>query len=203
MQKLQPVFTVLLAYLMLGERPQKKFYFWALIAIGAGFVLSFPDFDTRFLWERGSLHAKGVIYALSAAAIWSVSTVAGENFLKRTPPSLATFWRYFFGTITLAIILNMAHVPFPGMGALTSTPTLVALLYLSIVTGIIPMLAYYAGLAKTPASVTTFIELIYPISAVILNTLFLHTPLSTVQMGAGGVLLIAVDRKSTRLNSSH
>ncbi|MGK5085438.1 DMT family transporter [Bdellovibrionota bacterium FG-1] len=192
LQKLQPVFTVLLAYALLGERPVAKFYFWALIALGAGFVLSFPDLDTRFLYEHGSIHAKGVIYALSAAGIWSVSTVFGKKLLVSISPAVATFWRYTFGIFTLATILHLAQVPPPSIAVLTSQSMIFALLYLSIVTGLIPMFAYYVGLSKTPAAVATFIELLYPISAVILNTFFLHTPLSPIQMGAGGALLFAI-----------
>jgi DME family drug/metabolite transporter len=191
LQKLQPVFVVLLAYAFLGERPERKFYPWAAVALGAGFVLSFPDLDVSFLRERGSVHAKGVIYALTAAGIWGVSTVAGRALLMRTTSGVATFWRYFFGLVTLMVILAAANVHV-SLASVATRQILVALAYLSVVTGVVPMLAYYAGMARTPASVVTFIELLYPVSAVILNTLILHTPLSPVQMGAGGALLFAV-----------
>jgi drug/metabolite transporter (DMT)-like permease len=36
------------------------------------------------------------------------------------------------------------------------------------------------------------VELLYPVSAVVINTLFLHTPLTNMQLGAGAVLLFAV-----------
>jgi drug/metabolite transporter (DMT)-like permease len=54
------------------------------------------------------------------------------------------------------------------------------------------MLIYYRGLSRTPASVSTFIELVYPIGAVILNTAFLHTPLVPIQIIAGLILTFAV-----------
>jgi len=194
LQKLQPVFVVLLAFLFLGERPARKFYPWALLAMAAGFVLSFPDLDVSFLRERGNLHAKGVIYALASSVIWGFSTVAGRSLLARATPGIATFWRYAFGLLTLTAILAFWVGGFHASVAtmLSSRETMLALLYLTVVSGVIPMFVYYAGMARTPASVVTFIELLYPVSAVVLNTIFLHTPLTTVQMAAAGVLLFAV-----------
>ena len=192
LQKLQPIFVVLLAYAFLGERPARKFYPWALVALAAGFLLSFPDLDVSFLRERGNRHALGVIYALSACAVWGISTVAGRSLLTRTGAGVATFWRYFFGFITLVSILWIAHIPTRFGTVFSSHETMVALAYLSVVSGVIPMFVYYAGMARTPASVVTFIELLYPVSAVLLNTIFLHTPLSPTQLGAGGALLFAV-----------
>ena len=192
LQKLQPVFTVLLALIFLGERPQPKFYAWAVLALGAGFVLSFPDLDFSFLKDPGNLHAKGIFYALGAATIWSFSTVAGRRLLLGIHPVVATFWRYSFGTGMLLAMIQFASIPMPNVAFLTTTTMLIALAYLSFMTGLFPMLAYYAGLARTPAMVATFIELLYPVGAVLLNTVFLETPLSQVQMIAGGLLLFAV-----------
>ncbi len=194
LQKLQPVFVVLLAFAFLGERPARKFYPWAAVALAAGFVLSFPDLDVSFLREHGSLRAKGVIYALASCIIWGFSTVAGRSLLTRTTATIATFWRYFFGLLTLTVILLVwvggVHASFGIL--LGSRETMVALVYLSVVSGLVPMILYYAGMKTTPASVVTFIELLYPVSAVVLNTIFLKTPLTPIQMGAGGALLFAV-----------
>lgn len=192
LQKLQPVFVILLAFLFLGERPPRAFYPWAVVALAAGFVLSFPDLNVSFLSEPDNLHAKGMIYALSSCLIWSVTTVAGRALLKRTTPLLATFWRYFFGTATLILILIAARISADPTSLFASRDTLIAILYLSIVTGLIPMILYYGGMARTPASVVTFIELLYPVSAVVINMAYLKAPLTQVQLGAGAVLLLAV-----------
>jgi drug/metabolite transporter (DMT)-like permease len=58
------------------------------------------------------------------------------------------------------------------------------------------MLAYYAGLKRTPASVTTLVELLFPISAVLLNALFLGVKLDLNQLAAGALLLFSVTRIS-------
>jgi DME family drug/metabolite transporter len=190
-QKLQPVMVVLIAYLFLGERPARKFYIWGAVALAAGLVLSFPDLNFDFLSSSTNLHSRGIHYAFGAAVLWAASTVAGKILLKRTPPTVAIFWRFFFGLLSLIAILWLARVPLP-FHALTSESTVAALLYLSLIPGLLAMLVYYMGLATTSASVTTMIELLYPIGAVILNTIFLHTPLDSVQMISGGILVLAV-----------
>lgn len=191
LQKLQPIMVVVIAYMMLGERPAKKFYFWGIVAVFAGVVLSFPDFDFSFLNHGFSLHSKGVQYAFAAALLWAASTVAGKLLLERTEPTLAAFWRFFFGFAALGVMMTMANEQVPWH-LMTASTSLYPLLYMSLIPGLLAILVYYAGLSRTKASVTTFIELIYPIGAVALNTMFLHTPLNGVQTIAAGVLVLAV-----------
>jgi drug/metabolite transporter (DMT)-like permease len=188
LQKMQPVMVVVIAHFFLGERPQNKFYFWSIIALGAGIVLSFPDMDFDFI-GKVSLRSTGIQYALAAAFLWAASTVSGKSLLNRTPPLLATFWRFVFGLIALMVIMHFSEtflqqpgIVRPGFGALLEGNTPYFLLYLSLVPGLIAFLFYYSGLAKTPASVATFI----------LNTTFLHTPLSLVQVIAGIILMLSV-----------
>lgn len=191
LQKLQPILVVIIAYLFLSERPARKFYFWGFIAVGAGVVLSFPDFDFSFLHGGMNVRSKGFQYAFGAALLWAASTVSGKILLKRTAPTVATFWRFFFGLLALGVMSAFGNT-IPTLSSLATPSIYTTLLYLSLIPGLCAMLAYYSGLSRTQASVTTFIELLYPIGAVILNTTFLHTPLEPVQTVAGLVLLGAV-----------
>ena len=191
LQKLQPIMVVVIAYLLLGERPAKKFFIWGLVALAAGIVLSFRDFNFNFLSQGFNLHSVGIQYAFGAALIWAASTVSGKFLLKKTPPTLAAFWRFFFGFIAVTLLLGLSN-KMPSIHIFESSNTVFFLIYLSLIPGLWAMLTYYNGLAKTPASVTTFVELLYPIGAVILNTIFLHTPLEPIQTIAGIVLLFAV-----------
>lgn len=191
LQKLQPMIVVVIAYFLLGERPSKKFYLWGGVALAAGIVLSCPTLDFRFLSKGLDLHSIGIRYSFAAAFIWAASTVSSKILLKRTPPTLATFWRFFFGFVTITAMLAMTH-QMPTWSILKPEGTLFFLIYLSLFPSLSAMLIYYRGLARTPAIVTTFIELLYPILAVILHTVFLHTPLQTTETIAGAVLLFAV-----------
>ena len=194
LQKLQPVIVVALAFAFLGERPRRGFYPWAGLALVCGLLLSFPGLDFAFLSNAEDLHARGVFFSLGAAALWAVSTVVGKRLLKRQPPSVATFWRFVFGLVALGLFeaFVAGDVTTSFTRAWGYTPIFLALLYMAIVPGLVAMVAYYAGLERTPASVSTIVELLFPIGAVILNTLFLDTPLDTTQVLAGVGLLFAV-----------
>lgn len=192
LQKLQPLIVVLIAFVVLGEKPSKKFYLWGTIALLSGIILSFPDLNFKFLsWGPPDHHSLGIYYAALASFLWAASTVFGKILLRRTPSSVATFWRFFFGLFAMIVLLVLAKTPI-HLSSLLSQTNLLALLYLSLVPGLIAILFYYAGLAKTSAIVTTFIELIYPIGAIALNTYFLHIALNPIQTGAGIVLLFSI-----------
>ncbi len=199
LQKLQPVMVVVIAYLVLGEHPPARFFFWAALAILAGIGLSFPDLNFSFLSGAFDIRSIGVLYAFTAAALWAVATILGKILLRRTPSSIATFWRYVFGLATAGALVGSAQISIPWE-TLGTKPIWGALLYMSLVPGLTAMLAYYAGLARTPATVTTFVELIFPVSAVVLNTVYLNTPLSTVQIVAAAVLLVSILKISLDLS---
>lgn len=195
LQKLQPILVILLASLFLKEKPKKGFFPWAFLALGSAVILSFPDFNFTFLKEGIDLHSRGVLYAVGAAILWAIATISGKFLLRKNAPGTVTFWRYSFGFCTLLGITLLSHFSWATPAAfstLASSSVLKSLLYISIVPGILSMVAYYAGLLRTPASSATLIELLYPVSAVLINTLILELPLNPIQLGAGTILLIAV-----------
>lgn len=196
LQKLQPVLVVAFAVITLGERPARGFYFWGAVALGAGIVLSFPDLKADLFSESMATRTRGIAYAFGASMIWAASTVAGKTLLKRVHPTVGVFWRYAIGLVTLGAMLGISQASLSA-NAHAARGAASSIFYLALFAGILPYVLYYGGLKRTPASVTTFIELLYPVSAVILNTVFLNTPLSNVQLLAGSILLFAVTRIST------
>lgn len=191
LQKLQPLIVVLLAVVFLKERPSKKFYALSPIAIAAGVTLSFPDLDFSFLSLPLNLQSKGVIYALSAAALWAIATVVGKALLRKTHPQVATFWRYTMGLAALAVLLVLPGETQSWSVALEPAH-LKSLAYMALFPGVIAMLSYYNGLERTSASVATLVELIFPVSAVLINAICLGAKLSLVQVASGLVLLASV-----------
>lgn len=195
LQKLQPVVVILLAVLFLKERPAAKFYGWGAVALLSGAILSFPDFDFSFLSRGLDPRSRGVIYAGTAAAIWALATVIGKALINSVAPTLVTFWRYVFGLVTLVTLLIVAGQSLPVSEAL-QPPVRNALLYMSVGPGLLSLLFYYSGLARTQASVATLVELIFPVGAVIVNAIFLNSPLQPTQILAGVILLFSVTRAS-------
>ncbi len=186
LQKLQPVLVVAIASATLGEKPSRSFLGWAGVALAAAVVLSVPDFNFHF----GAARRYGLSYAAASVALWAVSTVAGKYLLRRASADVATFWRFAIGLGTLAAMLGLAGRAVP-LFSLDGRNWL-ALSYLSLFPGVLAMFVYYAGLGRTSASVTTFVELIFPVAAVAINWVWLGEALNAVQLGAGAVLLFAV-----------
>lgn len=191
LQKLQPILVLILAFIFLKERPGRNFFGWALLAFIAAIVLSFPDLDFDFLDRGFDVRSRGVSYALAAAGLWAIATVAGKALLNRTTPGVATFWRFAFGLGALTGLLI-----FSGARAEWSVAwrpeVFQSLIYMSLVPGLLAMVIYYQGLNRSAASVATFMELLFPVAAVAINTYFLNEPLNPTQLVAGSTLLLAV-----------
>lgn len=197
LQKLQPILVTLIAMLFLRERPAKNFFLWAPVALASAIVLSFPDLDFAFLSGDGlDLRSTGVVYCLSAAGIWAMATVVGKFLLTRVPAAVATFHRFLFGLIALGVLVLLTGSGV-GLDQVMQPEILKPLAYMGLVPGLLAMLFYYAGLERTPASVVTFVELLFPVSAVLLNWKYLNQPLVPVQLFAGAILLISVTLIST------
>lgn len=202
LQKLQPIFVVLLAALFLGERPRRAFWVWAPLALLAGLAISFPDFDFRFLGD-GSFRSKGALFAISGAGLWALSTVVGKGLLAKLPPMFVTYWRFAFGLVALLLMIALGG-GFSGetsparhfIDQLSDAKVLGSLLYVALVPGLLALVLYYRGMVRTTASKTTFMELLFPVTAVTLNTLFLETPLAPIQAAAALVLLFAIAQVS-------
>ena len=191
LQKFQPVLTAILASLILKDQLSKTFYFWAAIAVGAGVVISFPTLDFNFLTPSLDLHSKGVLYAFTATCLWAISTIAGKSLLNRIPPIHTTFWRFFFGWIALTVVLLLTSDIIP-INSLFKQSTLISLGYMGLVPGLFAVFLFYQGLKRTKASIATFVELVFPVAAIALNTFILNLPLEMTQIIAGGGLLLAV-----------
>ncbi len=188
LQKIQPILVIFLAVLFLKETITIEFIFWGALAIASATALGFSATSSDL--PASSTSTMGVFYSLGAAFIWAVSTVAGKVLLKRHSAPLATFWRFVFGLLGLSVLVLLESSPWlPSLGA---TNVFLGLLYISLIPGLAAMLAYYAGLDRTPASTVTIIELLFPICAVLLNTLFLGTSLNITQTLSGALLLISV-----------
>lgn len=197
LQKIQPVLVVLFAVLFLRERPASTFYVWGGIALGAALFLGFPGFKFGFgfLEKWNTASARGVLYSVAAAGLWAIATVSGKKLLGGTSPLVASFWRFQFGFLILAALLFVSEEPVPW-ALLSDTNILKPLLYMGLVPGLVAMFFYYSGMKRTSASVTTCVELIFPVGAVLLNCYLLNIPLELRQILAGGVLLFAVTRIS-------
>ncbi len=192
LQKLQPVFAIFLAYLILGERPKKDFYPYALLALLASyfltFGLSFPKMSDNHL------NISAILLSLLAAFSFGASTVFSRKVLNKFPFQSSTFFRYGFSATVLFffwLVMGDLH----GF-AKASPVNWLFIGIISLTTGSGAIFIYYYGLRSIKASVATFAELMFPVSAIIFDYLLNDKLLSPVQWVAAAVLIFAILRIS-------
>jgi drug/metabolite transporter (DMT)-like permease len=172
LQKLQPLLAIYLAYVVLKERLNPKFWLWAIVALVGAYIISFPSLvPFSYPGEKYHVSLAGVLLALTAAALWGASTVFGKFVLNKISFKLMTALRFIIGLIFL-VILNFSAHTFPAAHQVTATDWLF-LLIIAIASGVVSLFIYYRGLETTKASVATLAELGFPMAAVIVNWIFI------------------------------
>lgn len=191
LQKLQPIFAILLAVTVLRERLAKRFWVWALVAILGAYFVSFPNG-----WPGGGLQTNmiGVALAVGAAFLWGGSTVFGRYLLRSISFKAMTAFRFLFAFLFLFGLQA-------SRGALVEVSLAGSEVWLyaastGLVAGFISLFIYYRGLRTTPASVATIAELVFPVAAVAVNWFWLEESLQLMQILGGVVVLGAITRLS-------
>lgn len=194
LQKLQPIFAIILARLLLGERIERRFVFWAALAIGAGYFLTFQLHLPVFSGVDTMLPAAA--YSLLAAFCFGSATVFGKGVLKRVSFQTALFLRYGLTTlIMLGIVLFRGSI---SQIAATTPLNWTFLVLIGLTTGSGAILLYYYGLRFVRAGVATICELCFPVSAVLFDYLFNNHLISPLQWASAAVMLYAIYQISRR-----
>ncbi|MFA6106912.1 MAG: DMT family transporter [Patescibacteria group bacterium] len=185
LQKLQPVFALILARIVLGEKLKKSFYFWAGLAIAAAYFLTFGKLVNP---REIMITHQAALFAVIAAFAFGSSTVYGKKIVNRLDFGSTSALR--FGLTT---ILAGAYVVVTGGfgGVPLITPEQMKLFAIIVFTsGAAAMFIYYYGLKKISASAATIFELTWPLSAVALDFILNRNILNPVQIGASLLLLV-------------
>ncbi len=187
LQKLQPVFALLMARIILKEKLSSKFYWWAGLAVVASYLLAFGKTGLH-LSSLNLTHSAGW-FAFLAAFSFGSSTVFGKRLVDVLNFSLATVLRFAL-TVILAGGLLLLDGDFLKITTLDEQHwKLLMIIVLS--SGAVAMYIYYYGLKKIPASLATIAELFWPLSAIFLDYIINHNVLSFWQGLATGVLLLS------------
>jgi drug/metabolite transporter (DMT)-like permease len=188
LQKLQPVFAVLLAVLLLRERIRPAFGLFALPALGGAWLLAFAD--PVHVTVRA---VQVALCAVAAAALWAAGTVLGRRVSRSVRPQDLTVLRYCFGLPAAALITAQQHSAYlPGRG------NLFGLVLLALIPGLAALGLYYVGLRATAAARATFAELAFPATAAVIGVAFLGSRLTGTQWLGFGIVVAAVSALSLR-----
>lgn len=210
LQKLQPIFAILLAFWFLKEKPRKIFYLWALIAVIGSYILTFgfakPDLSAQgMLWPA--------ILAIVAAFSFGSSTIFSKKAVTKISHGLGTALRFYITTIIMIIILAIIsilnasgvdtnYLGFGGLKTITGNMIL-AFIVIALTTGGTAIFIYYWGLKRIQASRATIFELFFPLSAVVLEYIIHDKILGPGQWVGALIVLIAITIIINLKSSNH
>ncbi|PKP22728.1 MAG: EamA family transporter, partial [Bacteroidetes bacterium HGW-Bacteroidetes-22] len=198
LQKLQPIFAITLAAILLKEKINRRFIAWGSLALAAGYTLTFglelPDFQTN----GNTLKASG--YAILAAAAFGSSTVFSKKAVGSMSFRTATFFRYGLTSVIMLTYVAINNT-FTNISLVTPFQWGIFLI-IAFTTGSGAIFLYYMGLIRVRAMVATMCELFFPISAVIFDYLINGAILTTMQWISAVVMVGAIIKLTISNNSS-
>jgi len=186
LQKLQPVFAMSLAAIILKEKLYKKYIVLAFLAIIGGYLVTFGK-NTVPNWDDNTLIA--ALFALLAAFCWGSSTAIAKKALVSLHYSAVTGLRLAITTLISLIIIIIFNFDILNVDISLNQWSMIIIIVLS--SGTLALFIYYYGLNKLPASHTTLFELFWPLSAVIIDWIRSGEPLAFMQLLGAALLLLS------------
>ena len=188
MQKLQPLFAVVTARIVLKEKINKRYALWAAVALIAAYFVTFPKGVVNF--STGDKTVLAALFALGSAIAWGSTTAFSRYTLLKHDDKFITGLRFGITTLLALVavfILNQQSKLFTVTWSQFGQFTFIALS-----TGMVALLIYYKGLKTTSVRVSTILELTFPLIAVFIDVILYKTVISPIQVIAAVVLLFAM-----------
>lgn len=192
LQKLQPLVVIALSSFVLKEYIKKSFYVFAAIALIGGFMISYPDLAPLFSSDlSNSEQAATLGYALTLLAVvgWGSSTVFGKK-LSSSGFNENEILTGRFSMGFLFLLLYCTNTQALPNSSITGDIYL-KVIAMVLISGLLGMYLYYKGLKRVSAHVGAIAELFFPLSAVVINWIFLGKALQPVQIAGALILTIA------------
>jgi drug/metabolite transporter (DMT)-like permease len=152
-----PVWTVLLSWLLLGERPQAIKLLALVLALG-GVVLLVGADPAQAALDK----VVPALMALGAAISFGLGTVLTQRLPLRLPPAVSVFWQAFFG---IGVVMAFA-IPEQRSWDHVTTIGWEALFYVAVVPLAVAYLAWFRALRLVSASTASIATLISPVVGV-------------------------------------
>lgn len=194
---IQPIICILLSWLLLKEKPSKRSYASALMAIvGVALLL---------LKSTGYMDPIGVIAALIGAVFMATGVVLTKYWKPPVNNMVFTSWQLFYGSLILTPITFIFEGGIPHLN-------MVNILGLVIVAVLNTALAYslwFNGIAKLSPTQVTLLSPLNPLIAFLLGFIFLKQTINTTQIIGVVIILVSVfisqlktsPKKETQLSS--
>lgn len=198
LQKLQPLFAIIMARFLLKESLPRHFSLLFILALGGTYLLTF-GFSIPFGHWNDFIQV-GSLLSMGAAALWGGSTVMGRLMVGQMKYETVTSLRFILALpLLLVVTWNEGaawHLPGNASGIAAFS---LNLLGQALLPGLLSLLVYYKGLTTTKASVATLAELSFPMVGVLLNWIAFQQ-IITLAQAVGFILiwaaLFAISRQS-------
>ncbi|WP_244063285.1 DMT family transporter [Bradyrhizobium sp. Ce-3] len=171
-----PVWASLLAWPVLGERPTLLRTI-ALVMAFAGLAAIMGGNGISASQEK----LPGIIMALGGAFGFALGTVLAKKYPLVMPPIPAAAWQIGLGCVPIAIVglmIETTHIE------KVTTVGWWLLVYSTLIQFCVAYVAWFAALARLPASVAAIGTMAVPVIGVIASAVALHEPLGPTQITA-------------------
>lgn len=169
-----PVWASLLAWPVLGERPTLLRTI-ALVMAFAGLAAIMGGNGISASKEK----LPGIIMALGGAFGFALGTVLAKKYPLVMPPIPAAAWQIGLGCVPIAIVgllIETTHID------RITTVGWWLLVYSTLIQFCVAYVAWFAALARLPASVAAIGTMAVPVIGVIASAVALHEPLGPTQI---------------------
>lgn len=164
LQKLQPIFVIILSSIFLKEKVTLKFVFWAIIALIGSYLISFGFNPISLTFSQRELV---YLLAIGAAFAWGGGTILSKYLLGKLNFMTASALRFLFAIpfALLSILIFEQTIDISSVGV----DQLWRFVVIGGVTGgAFAIYLYYKGLQSTKAKVSTFAELAFPVISILI-----------------------------------
>lgn len=188
LQKLQPIFAIILAYVFLREKPTKYFLVFAMLAIIGSYFLVFGNHLPNF--EKNINYILAMGFAILAAFSFGITTILGKLASASLPFQTITYYRFGFTAFLMFFVVLITG----NLSVITEVTSMNWLYFLIIAftTGSGAIFLYYYGLVRVSALTATLCELFFPLSTVVFDYFINHKVLSPVQIFASLVIVVSI-----------
>lgn len=176
----QPVFIILLSWLILKEKPTRNSYLAIAMIITGVFLLLFK--------QQVNIDLIGVLAALAGSALMALGVVLTKYWGKPEGVSQMAFtsWQLFFGSLILIPAALFFEDPIPALTA----GNILGLAFIGIFNTGLAYYLWFRGIEKIGPAKASFLNPINPLTAFFLGYLVLGQTISGIQL-VGVIIIIS------------
>lgn len=179
----QPLFIVLLAVVMLGERLTVPVLLGLALAFGGTVLLVWDDLAPA---DGAQSYVTGIVLLLFACFAWSFYSVPGKVIIQRYGTLSITAMSLLIATLPMLLLASSATID--TLSAMTQRQWF-ELVFLAFVSSFIAMIGWTYATARLPAATIGVALYVIPVIAVVAGAVFLGETVTVTAM-LGGLLIL-------------